>query len=1064
MLIGCCILIFESSVTASTVFSNAEADVRIEEIKPTIYFRKTGTNIEQAVDIAIFSKYSLNSVLLKVDYDDHTFSRKMKDLNAGHQNIRFYFPDIRKCTNIRLMLLHSDEKIDEKVIEWVPHKHWEVYIVHGSHHDLGYTDLPNHILKEHKGYIENILEYCELTETWADDSKFHYVFEEAWSVMYFMEHASSEQREKLIYYLKNGQLELTALFANQTTDICGFEELNRLIYPSFEMKRKYNIPVLTAEINDIPGINWGLVNVLANSGIKYLTVGIQDYFAWGKDEVPVPWNENQVMKRDRSSAFYWKGPNRKDSILLWYGGGSIANVWLWDTIQYENALNSYLSKEHNNGYEYDMIMAKVLGGLRDNSLPLMNLSKIVKTINEKWEYPKLKFTINAAFFKDFEEKHGADLKTLSGDFPQTDYNIGALSTPKETGVNMMNHNLVINAEKFSTIASSISDYPYAREQIAEAYEHMILYDEHCWGMASPTGPAQEAAESQKSYHAYQAAALGHDIIVKNLNKIADKIALKNKGIQIVVFNPLSHKRTDLVEVQALPYVPVGKPFYKEKRKTENHIYFVNRSGEVPGRKQLSIPDSILKEPFQIHDISSGKIIPHQIRVIDDPLLPIPYASSRYALGQSGTKSKKYLTYINNQITDLFFVAEDIPPMGYKVYQLTTADQKDIPATSVNVTNNTVENNFYKAVFSKKKGMISILDKEQNKQLINISDSFALGQIVIKSVKTNEFQDVEIYDVGVKESGPVFTSLYLQGKSVHCPFINQEIKIYHQLKKIEVATRIFKNPVPFQEIYVSFPFAIHDPRFHLASVNATMEPITDQLPGTTTDYYSEHHGLSISNGESTIVWNSIEAPVLKISELWPGYVSQAHHGITPDNYVHDFASDFNKSSIFSYVSVNNFRTNFSPVYTGDMLFRHSFTSYSGNYDPGKSNNFGWSDSNPLLPVIVNGPQSGELPTSYSFCSVTNSENIKVVTLKAAEDSEGLILRLAETSGKQVSATIKIPFIKLNEVYQTNIAEENLKTISHSNQEIEISADPFEIITLRLKSGIHTPGNNKFFYSY
>jgi len=1036
--------------------------VKIEQISPTVFFRKAGTGLEQGADLKIYSSKELNNILLKIDYNDKTFTLIINDIQIGQQEKRIYLPDIRDTVNINFSLIYAGKKMDEKAMQWLPGKHWQVYLVHGSHHDLGYTGLPDMILEEHKGYIEKILDYCELTKNWPEESRFHYVFEEGWSLLYFMEHASEPLRNKLIHFLLNGQLELTALFANQTTDICGIEELNRLVYPSFDIKRKYKVPVQSAELNDIPGINWGLVSVLAGCGIKYLNAGIQDYFAWG-EKVPVPWDEKLVMKRNCAGAFYWEGPD-KSKVLFWYGSGKIESVWLWDLHFAENELNNFLMQQQQEGYGYDLILTKVLGGLRDNSLPDIRLCGIVKAWNEKWEYPKIKFTTNTVFFKDFEKKAGAGLRTLRGDFTQTDYNIGALSTPKETGVNRINHDLLTTAEKFSAVASSITGYSYPSDQIASAYERMMLYDEHCWGMAQPAGPAQEAAESQKGSHAWQSAAQTQDIVVKSLNKIADQVNLINEGIHIVVFNPLSFTRTDVVQVQANPLVPAGKPFYKEQRKMEDgHIYYVNRSGEASDRKQVAIPASFLAKPFQILDISSGKIIDYQLSTIDDPLLPVPYASARYALSQAGRKSPDSLNIDNNNATDLYFVAEDVPPMGYKVYQMVPVKIANEVSSSATVTGNVIENSFYKIQYNEYKGITSILDKLQNKELMNCDEKFSMGQVLIKPVQSPDVTYPDLFEVTIKDNGPVFTSLYLKRKSNLCPVINQEVTIFHHVKKIDFATRIFKTPAPFYEIYLGFPLLIETPRFRIESVNSVIEPIADQLPGTTTDYYSIQHGLSAFNDKTTISWSSIEAPVVKISELWPDYLSQAHHAVKPFNAVHTFAEKFKKGNIYSYISLNNFQTNFSPVYTGDILFRHSLTSYAGPYDPIKSNNFGWAASNPLIPVMVNGPKSGELQSAFSFFE-TDNENIRLLTIKASEDGDGLIIRLAETAGKTSNAIIKVPFIKFKEVYQTNLAEENIKPSACPEDKIKVTLTPFEIITLRLRPGFHTPGKSKYFYSY
>ena len=58
-------------------------------------------------------------------------------------------------------------------------------------------------------------------------------------------------------------------------------------------------------ISDVPGYTWGLVPVLAQSGIKY--------FSWG----PNP-NDHLGYARDfDNQAFYWQSPSGKDKVLVW---------------------------------------------------------------------------------------------------------------------------------------------------------------------------------------------------------------------------------------------------------------------------------------------------------------------------------------------------------------------------------------------------------------------------------------------------------------------------------------------------------------------------------------------------------------------------------------------------------------------------------------------------------------------------------------------------------------------------------------------------------------------------
>jgi len=120
---------------------------------------------------------------------------------------------------------------------------------------------------------------------------------------------------------------------------------------------------------------------------------------------------------------------------------------------------------------------------------------------------------------------------------------------------------------------------------------MLLFDEHTWGQAHPIGPAQEANWSEKACLAYRAGALAHDILSKSLNKIVDHIELAEDGYHIVVFNPLSWTRTDLVRVPLREPAPCGRPMYLRRGGTPALV-----SGSAIGRDIVRIPLELVEEP------------------------------------------------------------------------------------------------------------------------------------------------------------------------------------------------------------------------------------------------------------------------------------------------------------------------------------------------------------------------------------------------------------------------------------------------------------------------------------
>lgn len=1028
------------------------------QVKPTVFFKKVNGILQQRIDLKIASSQKINTPMLKVERGGIEYTREMPALRVGENEITIYLPDYRKREKTTFSILEGNRVLKSYQEEWQPQRHWEIYLVHSSHHDLGYTDLPDRVLEEHKNHLKKVVQYCKATEDWPEDSKFHYVIEQGWSVAYFMEHLKDlDLKEKFIHYVQNGQIEITALFGNQNIDLSSPEEINRLIYPSFKLQKEYGFDIKTAETNDMPGINWGIVSVLRAAGIRYLYAGIQDYFNWGQS-VPAPWDEAQVMNRNAAGAFYWQGPDGK-KVLFWYGGGSIDNVWLWEHGQAEQEIAQYLAKHEKHDYPFRMLLTRVLGGYRDNSLPDIRHSELVKEWNKKWDYPRIKFTNSKTFFEEFEQQHGASLRTIRGDFNPTDYNIGAICTPRETGINRMNQNDLVEAETFSTLAASLTDWPYPREQIDESYEHLQLYNEHCWGLQHPTGPAHAATISQKLNHSYQAAALVEDLQVKALNRLADEVNLTDSSYYLIVYNSLSHSRTDLVTVAAHSTIPSGRPFFQEQRTRHNHTFHVWRSAEASNRKLHQLPTELFEQPFAIKDMSTGKIVPHQVRLIADPMLPVPYAASRMALSQVTQNSVGGLNYQRNQAIDLNFIAADVPALGYKVFQV--IPQEVNQSIDKSEPFNQFETPYYQVNITDKS--FQVTNKATNHSLFRLSSPYFPGQFFVRNVSGGEIELPVIDSIKIIENGPIYTRISIKATHDNVPKIQQEVTFYHALKRIDFATRILKDATPYKEYYIAFPFDLDNPKFRIRSTNSILEPIKDQLPGTNTDAYTARDGLAIFNKENNVIFSNVEAPIVRLGKLWPGYLSQAHHGRKPRDFEHAFTDKFKQSDVFSLVAVNNFRTNFTPVYSGDMLFRYSITSASGSYNAEATKRFTASNTNPLIPVIMQGPQEGNFPQQYSYLQVSDPA-LELTTLKAAEDGKGHVLRLLETSGKSGKATIQLDSIQFKEAWLTNLQEERVEKLVTKDNLLEVPYSPFCIISIYLASDSDFKVEEKYFHSY
>ena len=978
--------------------------VHFLNVEPTVLFIKEQNKLLQIVKVAIVSTSEVANVMMNIKIGDWEQSTTLGELGKGESNFKIYIPDLDKPTTAKFYIETGGKILDRFETKLQPQRHWEVFLVPITHHDLGYTEVIENIFYKYNGFYNDVLRFCEATENFPEESKYRYTAEQAWSLVHFIENQPEEVIKRLAKYIQEGRIETHAFFGNEITGLCGHEELIRLMYPSFRLKREYGLTVGVASITDVAGLSWGIPTVLAGAGVKYFYGGMPNYMDSVDNNIHQFWDEASVLRHGRQpEAFRWEGPNG-ESVLFYFGNTGAWNCYgCWLPKSYEAAveeLPGMLKTMEDNGSQFSVVRYGSWG-CGDNRPPDIKTSQIAREWNKKWAYPKLIVATSSMFFKELE-KQCQDVRVFRGELTHSDYVHGAMSTAKETSINRNAHDKILAAEKFAAIASTVSDYSYPAEEIRQAYNNMLLYDEHTWGMAHPYGAAEDWNWSDKNHYALKAAGLTESVLEKSLAKIAYSLRIDDEGPHLVVFNPLSFSRTDIVRV----------------------------------------PCTELEMPVDIIDDETGQKIPCQIYEIKGPRSLVPYAGDRYSMGQFNPA----------ELADLVFVAEDVPSLGYKTYRLVPGEQVVIPAGDETSKETILENDFFKVVVNSSTGAVeSIYDKQLARQLVNPEAAYNLNQFVTRSTRTSEQRTIENVRICKGQSGPVFSSIVISGEGIGCPQITQEIMLFEKIKRIDFANRILKDNTPLREVYFAFPFQMNDPHFQYESSDAVVEPLVDQFPGSNTSYYTVQHWANVSDGKMGITLTSVDSHLLEFGGLWPCYVSPgAHLGVMPVDrgWMDNIPDKFTNGHIYAFVMDNNFCTNFSPAQQGDLLFRYSLTSHEGDWKSGRSRDFGWAATNPLIPVVVEGKIEGRLDRKTSFVQI-DKPNVLILALKRAENNNDIILRLIETEGQKVDATVTLPYLSIKKTYLTNLVEENIKEVACSEHEITVAVKAFGITTIRLQ---------------
>ena len=429
----------------------AKTAPHILAVEPTpLYLRQDG-RLLQVAELALENPGEPVEAELVVQWSDVQIATPLGKLAKGKSTVQGRLPDLDKPAEVELLLLADGKVQHRRPIAWHPGRKWEVCLAPISHHDLGYTDTIENVLRLYERFYDQVLRFCAETDDFPEEAKFRYVVEGAWSLQHFIENRPPEVVEKLGKYLREGRIEVQAFYGNLITHLLGHEEQIRAMYPSFRLKRRFGAAIRTASITDIPGLSWALPTVLAGAGLEGFFAGLPTYFQWGRSDIPGFWDESAILRHGRPDAFWWEGPDGK-RILVYYQGG----YGCWSPGDYKELsehLTTILREMEKQGMPFSVVRFGGYG-CGDNTPPSLTPSLLVREWNSRWAYPRLYVATNAMFFEKLRKQaeNQKDIRTFRGDLPETDYVVGAAATARETTLNRLTHDLLPTAEKWAALA------------------------------------------------------------------------------------------------------------------------------------------------------------------------------------------------------------------------------------------------------------------------------------------------------------------------------------------------------------------------------------------------------------------------------------------------------------------------------------------------------------------------------------------------------------------------------------------------------------------------------------
>ena len=421
----------------------------------------------------------------------------------------------------------------------------EIIVVVKTHFDIGYTHRAKEIVQYYRTkMVDDAMRIMDKSKELPPEQQFVWTAP-GWVMHKVLENwpeQTPERRRRLDAYVKAGRFQFHALPFTLESDACEPEEMARGLWFSSDLCRKYGRPLsISGKMTDVPSHGSALTTVLANAGVKFMHIGCN----WPSAYVQTP------------PLFWWEGPDGSRVLTMYscnYGSCSGFSPWIGPNDP-NTGRNFFPAK----GWPYKVWPA--IAVTNDNDGP-PDVKKVKAYFDEiKAKLPGVK--IRMGTMDDFVRailKENPNLPVVKGEMPDS-WIQGIMCDPNGTKTSRAVHPKIASAEVLHTqLGLWGAAQPAVAKEVLRAYENILLYGEHTWGVAPQVGQygadfqkadtqlvkRLEASWEDKANYIREADRIASAITDADLKVLAAKIQAPAGAV--IVYNPLPWPRSGTVQL------------------------------------------------------------------------------------------------------------------------------------------------------------------------------------------------------------------------------------------------------------------------------------------------------------------------------------------------------------------------------------------------------------------------------------------------------------------------------------------------------------------------------------
>lgn len=726
-----------------------------------------------------------------------------------------------------------------------------------AHTDYGYT-FPQELVKQM--YVESydrVLELCQQTENDPAERRFKWTCETFWQVENYLT-ACPERLDDFLYFVRNGQIEITATYLH-FTDLIDADACRKSVQRAVNFCKQHHLPLTTALHCDINGWPWALADVLAEQHIPFFCSFV--HMDRGTDPLGRRGSTHYQFLEGQESlradapiripqSFDWVGP-RGGQVLHW-----LNEHYLLGNVLGLSSMTWFHSDKTRFFYERDILSADAIYDIAQRELPRY----IARLRQDRYPYPALLLN-TGGFYIDNSPPDDRWLDVI------------ARWNKEHTDIRLIS---AIPSEWYIWLNAQTLPLRFA---------HQTAWPDH-WahGLGSMTMRIAQARHTQRRRTTVEAA-------VAKLDSETARQHLESSFVQEL----LSLEHTFSAWSTTVHPEASVNDFQQSVKETMFHtaellldeaamggLRNISRQKEEQPALWVYTPEvGTHTVQFAAGDLN---IDPESMVLIDKTGSRCPIQSENSRLGQ--------------YVAVLPLIANDLN--SFSILPVTS----DVPKTPP-TPKRSLENEFwYIEADEISGGLRSLYDRTIQREWVDPTHNYGFGQVVHESVihpsgrdavgnparfaaldtateaTKAEYTDISIFarqplsakDIGY-QAGPVFDSLVIQGSEWSFGSLTWEWRLYHQVPLVELSVEWQKTWCDLPEAaYIAFPFAANQCQLMLDTSGGYFQPGSHQsggqLMGTCCSYYTVQSGAKIVDpiNQQTLYWLPIDAPLVMPQEI------------------------------------------------------------------------------------------------------------------------------------------------------------------------------------------------------